>query len=104
MQYRMNDSGDLEFILQETYSYTNAEEDQWVTLKVNLPLYTAPGGEETFLLAPQKVRFMKIDNSWDWVLVEAEDGQYGWMHVQARIVMDLGLSTDEVFDRLSQAG
>lgn len=105
VQYYMNENDELEMIFQESYEYSVAKySDMDIQLKVDLPLYTAPGGEETFTIAPQRVRFLSVHNSWEWVLVEAENGQQGWMHVVDMSVVDLQMSTGEVFDGLNMAG
>lgn len=104
VQYRMNDQGNVELVPQESYEYTDKGGDIWDTLKVSLPLHTSPESEETFLLEPCKVRFLAVHSSWEWVLVETEDGQQGWMHVVDMKVVELDMWTTDVFDGLSMAG
>lgn len=104
VKYRMNESGNLEMISQESYEYAAKTGNEWVTLKVELPLHVSPESAETITIEPQEVRFDAVDNSWEWVLVETADGQQGWMHVVDMQVVDLDLPTTEVFQGLNMAG
>lgn len=104
VQYRMNDQGNVELVPQESYQYTDKGGDIWDALKVSLPLHTSPDSEESFLLEPCKVRFLAVHNSWEWVLVETQDGLQGWMHIVDMKVVELDMWTTDVFDGLSMAG
>lgn len=98
MRWKLNQSGGLEEIPQDIYNFQN---ENWVELKENLPLHTAIESTDTFSISPQKVRFLQTSASENWVLLEAEDGQQGWMQIENSNVSALQKFAVDVFDGLN---
>lgn len=106
VQYIFNEKGDLEQIPQETYKYLLAESQDFTQPKLlkKISLHVSPESEEVFDMQPQTVRFLELHHSNHWVLVEGEDGQKGWMHIDYGKVVELGMWINEVFEGLNMAG
>lgn len=73
---------------------------------MTLPVHDTPGGEEITYIQPQKVDFIKMDSTFQWIYVEAADGSSGWFKTEVyrhehgiglRIV-DLDMEHSEVFE------
>ena len=69
-----------------------------------LPLHTAVNADDTFTIQPQNVRFLQTSADWNWVLVETENGQQGWVHLDNFKVVELKKNVMDVFDGLYMAG
>lgn len=106
VQYFLNDKGDMEQISQEIYYYGvhHFMEDMNIQLQVAFPVHKEPEGQEKFTIEPQKVSFVAVHHSMNWVLVEAADGKQGWVHVEDGEIVDLKMNTMEVFYGLNMAG
>lgn len=102
MSWQLNESGQLEEILQETYDFQVRNE---VRLCEDLPLYKEVGNQQTaFMVNPQMVKFLKTTADWGWVLIETADGQQGWAQIENYKVVDLDKDVMEVFEALNMAG
>lgn len=98
MCWKLNQSGILEEIPQDTYNFQNGN---WVDLKENLPLHAVIESTDTFTIPPQKVKFLQTTANENWVLLEAEDGQQGWMQIENSNVSALQKFVMDVFDNLN---
>lgn len=76
--WKINESNRLESVPQEVYDvrYDSREE---LNPLVALPVYEMPGGGKVTYIQPQKVEFVQLTNSLDWVYVKAADGKCGWL-------------------------
>lgn len=102
VRWQFGENGMLEEIPQDFYEFQNKN---WVNLSEDLPLHTAAESPETFVIpAARSLRFLQTSADWRWVLVETDDGQQGWMHVENFEVVDLGKNVMELFDGLNMAG
>lgn len=101
MRWKLNQSGVLEEIPQDIYNFQN---ENWVELKENLPLHTAIESTDTFTISPQKVKFLQTSANENWVLLETEDGQQGWMQMENFNVSALQKFVMDVFDGLNMTG
>lgn len=101
VRWRIGEHGMLEEIPQEIYDFLNRN---WVELYDELPLHPAVGDSETFSVAPQMVRFLQTSADWNWILLETEDGQQGWVHLENFEVVELRKNVMDVFDGLYMAG
>ncbi|MCM1184148.1 MAG: M56 family metallopeptidase [Roseburia sp.] len=101
VQWRLGADGRLEEIPQEVYDFRNRN---WVELYEELPLHPAIGGAQTFSVAPQKVCFLQTSADWSWILIETEDGQQGWVHLEEFQVVELQKNVMDVFGGLYLAG
>lgn len=101
VRWRIGEHGMLEEIPQEVYDFLSRN---WVELYDELPLHPAVGDSETFTVAPQMVQFLQTSADWNWVLLETEDGQQGWVHLENFEVVELRKNVMDVFDGLYMAG
>lgn len=90
----MGENGLLEEAPQEYYTFLRGN---WVELCEDLPLHTEAGGGKAFTVNPQLVKFLQISADWNWLLLETEDGQQGWVHVVNFQVEELDKSVLDVF-------
>ena len=86
--------GILTEIPQETYDFLSGNS---VELREALPLHQDVGSSETFLIQPQQVIFLKVTADWEWILLKAEDGSQGWVHIQDFEVVELHKNVMDVF-------
>ncbi|MDE7202899.1 MAG: M56 family metallopeptidase [Lachnospiraceae bacterium] len=101
MRWQLDPNGILEDIPQEVYDFRSRN---WVELYDELPLHPAVGASETFTIAPQMVRFLQTSADWNWVLLETEEGQQGWIHLENFEVVELKKNVMDIFDGLYMAG
>lgn len=101
MSWRINEAGILEEIPQESYDFLAGNS---VELFVELPVYKEIGGGESFLIAPQAIVFQKISADFCWILLETDDGEQGWVHVENFEVPELGRNVMDVFGGVYMAG
>jgi len=101
VQWQLDQNRNLTEIPQEIYDFRNGNE---VTFREALPLHPAVGSSETFMLTPQTLRFLQTSADFNWVLVEAADGQQGWLHVELFEIVELHKNVMDVFDGLYMAG
>ncbi len=101
MLWQLDPNGMLEEIPQEVYDFRSRN---WVELYDELPLHPAVGDSETFTIAPQMVRFLQTSADWNWVLLETEEGQQGWVHLENFEVVELKKNVMDIFDGLYMAG
>ena len=101
VQWRLGADGRIEEIPQEVYAFRNGN---WVELYEELPLHPAIGDIQTFSVEPQMVRFLQTSADWSWILIETEDGQQGWMHLENFNVVELEKNVMDVFAGLYLAG
>lgn len=101
MRWQIGQDGMLAEIPQEVYDFRNRN---WVELYDELPLHPAVGDSATFTAAPQMVRFLQTSADWNWILVETEDGQQGWVHLEYFEVVELRKNVMDVFNGLYMAG
>lgn len=93
--------GVLTEIPQETYDFLAGNS---VELLEALPLHKDIGSSSTFLIQPQQVIFLKITADWEWILLKAEDGSQGWVHIQDFQVVELRKNVMDVFAGRYMAG
>lgn len=101
VRWQLDQNGMLTEIQQDVYDFRNRN---WVGLYDELPLHPAVGNAETFTVSPQMVRFLQTSSDWNWILLETEDGQQGWVHLENFEVVELGKNVMDVFDGLYMAG
>ncbi|MDE7183989.1 MAG: hypothetical protein K2O40_05815, partial [Lachnospiraceae bacterium] len=101
VRWQLGPNGTLEEIPQDVYDFRSRN---WVQLYEELPLHTAVGSDDTFSVKPQSVRFLQTSADWNWVLLETEDGQQGWVHLVNFEVVELQKNVMDVFDGLYMAG
>lgn len=101
VRWQISQSGLLEEIPQDIYDFRNRN---WVQLYEELPLHTAVRADDTYTIQPQNVRFLQTSADWNWVLLETEDGQQGWVHLDNFEVVELQKNVMDVFDGLYMAG
>ncbi|MDE7321876.1 MAG: hypothetical protein K2N73_03970 [Lachnospiraceae bacterium] len=101
VRWQLGQNGTLEEIPQDVYDFRSRN---WVQLYEELPLHTAVGADDTFTVNPQSVRFLQTSADWNWVLLETEDGQQGWVHLEDFEVVELQKNVMDVFDGLYMAG
>lgn len=101
MRWQIGQNGLLEEIPQDVYDFISRN---WVELYEELPLHTAVNADDTFTIQPQNVRFLQTSADWNWVLVETENGQQGWVHLDNFKVVELQKNVMDVFDGLYMAG
>ncbi|MDE6622498.1 MAG: M56 family metallopeptidase [Lachnospiraceae bacterium] len=101
VRWQIDQNGMLAEIPQEVYDFRNGN---WVELYDELPLHPAVGDSDTFTIAPQMVRFLQTSADWNWILLETEDGQQGWVHMENFEIVELKKNVMDVFDGLYLAG
>ena len=97
----LDENGFLREVPQETYDFRNRN---FVDLNRELPLHKKIKGEDTFIIPPQKVRFLKTSADWSWLLLETENGQQGWVHIVDYEVEELKENVMDVFAGVYLAG
>lgn len=98
VKWHQNAEGVIEQISEETYEFVNQNE---VELKVDLPLYSSPGGEEGFGIGPQKVSITTVTSDHKWVKIVAENGDEGWCRIESwGTIVDLDMISPDVFEGL----
>nr|WP_302020093.1 M56 family metallopeptidase [uncultured Acetatifactor sp.] len=98
--WRLED-GILTEIPQETYDFLSGNS---VELLEALPLHEDIGSSGTFLIQPQQVIFLKTTADWEWILLKAQDGSQGWVHIQDFEVVELRKNVMDVFAGRYMAG
>ena len=101
VRWQISQSGLLEEIPQDIYDFRSRN---WVQLYEELPLHTAVRADDTYTIQPQNIRFLQTSADWNWVLLETEDGQQGWVHLDNFEVVELQKNVMDVFDGLYMAG
>lgn len=101
VRWQLGLNGMLEQIPQDVYDFQSRN---WVQLHEELPLHTAVGADEIFTIKPQSVKFLQTSSDWNWVLLETQDGQQGWVHLDNFEVIELQKNVMDVFDGLYMAG
>lgn len=101
VRWQIGQSGMLEEIPQDVYDF---RQGNWVQLFDELPLHPAIGANDTFTVKPQNVRFLQTSADWNWIFLETEDGQQGWVHLDNFEVVELRKNVLDVFNGLYMAG
>lgn len=102
VKWHRNEQGRIVQIQEDFYEFTDLGE---VELLEDLPLHPAPNEEEVFTLSPQTVQFLQVSGDWQWVMVQAESGDKGWMKMEDYgTVSELGKYASDVFAGLNNAG
>lgn len=102
-EYGFDEQGSLQELLADRYEYRSYQNDEGIVLQKEMTLYTEPGGEESFVIQPQRVEFMEVDKSLEWIRLEAADGQTGWFKVTGMCEV-YGSAAPEWFTGLQIAG
>lgn len=104
VKWQLGQGGMLEKVPQDSYEYTNLND---IILQRKLPVHsepdlTAPGSE----ISPQNVKFLKTDSTFSWVYVQGENGEAGWVYVEAGYIVELDMyaEMDGVFKGLWMFG
>ncbi len=97
----LDENGFLHEVPQETYDF---QKRNFVDLYRELPLHRKIEGKDTFMIPPQKVRFLKTSADWNWLLIETENGQQGWVHIVDYEVEELKENVMDVFAGVYLAG
>jgi hypothetical protein len=91
----MNDNGMIEMEEQEEYEFTSLND---ITLYKELPVHkTADASSETTIIKPETVHFVKTDDTFNWIYVEAENGMAGWIRKDGPYVDELNEIYTDVF-------
>lgn len=100
--WQVGRDGRLEQVIQETYDFCSLNE---IRLLTELPVHEKPADTSPVrvVLKPQKVRFLKTDDTFQWIYVEGEDKRGGWFRVDPGGVELPGMGLDymEVFEGLN---
>ena len=97
----LDENGMLREVPQETYDF---QKRNFIELYRELPLHRKINGEDTFVIPRQKVRFLKTSADWNWLLLETENGQQGWVHIVDYEVEELQENVMDVFGGVYLAG
>ena len=69
-----------------------------------LPLHPEIGAEETTVVKAQMVKALRISADFNWILIETQSGEQGWVHIENYEVPELGRNVMEVFEGRYLAG
>ena len=103
--WKINESNQFERVPQEIYDISHDSREELNPL-VPLPVYENPGGGEVTYIQPQKVEFIQLTNTLDWVFVKAADGTSGWMGFERvplenggtkQMIKGLGMDYEQAF-------
>lgn len=92
--WQIGNKGMLEEIPQETYDFISGNE---IELLTELPLHPEIGAEETITVKAQMVKALRISADFNWILIETQSGEQGWVHVEDYVIPELGENVMDVF-------
>lgn len=101
VHWQIGDDGMLEEIPQEIYEFVSGNE---IELLTELPLHLEIGAEETTVVKAQMVKALRISADFNWILIETQSGEQGWVHIENYEVPELGRNVMEVFEGRYLAG